>query len=132
LAFGLSQIHTAGLSGWRWIYIIEGAITMATAIVSWFFLVDFPQKAKFLNEKDRLRVIERLNEDRGDGEHDDITVEKILQYLSDWRIWCFGLMVFLFCCDVDDSSVQQLRRLMLYLTSHRTRSLSTFLTIESF
>lgn len=132
MAFGLSQIHTPSLRGWRWIYIVEGAITIATAIVSWFFLVDFPQKAKFLNEEDRLRVIERLNEDRGDGEHDDITGEKILRYLSDWRIWCFGLMVFPLYCDVDDSSVQQLRRLMLYLTLHRTHPLSTFLTVESF
>jgi MFS family permease len=81
------------LAGWRWIYIIEGAITIVAALVAWFFLVDFPQKAKFLTDNERVRVVERLNKDRGDGEHDEITAQKILHHLSDWKLWGFGLIV---------------------------------------
>jgi MFS family permease len=81
------------LAGWRWIYIIEGAITVVAALIAWFFLVDFPQKAKFLTDNERVRVIERLNKDRGDGDHDEITAQKILHHLSDWKLWGFGLIV---------------------------------------
>jgi MFS family permease len=93
LAYGLSRISTPSLAGWRWIYIIEGAITVAAALGAWFFLVDFPQKAKFLRDEERIRVVERLNKDRGDGEHDQITGSKILLHLSDWKLWGFALIV---------------------------------------
>lgn len=93
LAYGLSRISTPSLAGWRWIYIIEGAITVFAASVAWFFLVDFPQKAKFLRDEERVRVVERLNKDRGDGEHDQITGAKILLHLSDWKLWGFALIV---------------------------------------
>ena len=87
------QIHTAKVRGWRWIFIIEGAMTMLAGLVAWFFLVDFPQKASFLDDYEREHVIQRLNEDRGDGEHDQITTSKILQHLRDPKIWGFSLIV---------------------------------------
>lgn len=68
-------------------------MTIVVALVAWFFLVDFPQKAKFLSEDERARVVERLNKDRGDGEHDEITLQKILLHLSDWKLWGFALIV---------------------------------------
>jgi len=61
--------------------------------MAWFFLVDFPQKAKFLEEEERVHVVERLNKDRGDGDHDQITGRKILLHLSDWKLWGFALIV---------------------------------------
>ena len=94
LGFGLMQIHTPTLAGWRWIYIVEGAMTVTAGIVAWFFIVDFPQKAKFLHDYERERIIDRLNKDRGDAEHDQITRAKVLTHLSDWKLWVFGLMVF--------------------------------------
>jgi hypothetical protein len=93
LAYGLSQIHTDSLLGWRFIFIVEGSLTIAAAMVAWFFIADFPQKAKFLNEDERARAIERLNKDRGDGEHDQITFEKIIKHLMDWKLWGFALIV---------------------------------------
>lgn len=87
------QIHTTSIVGWRWIYIIEGAFTILAGLVAWFFLVDFPQQAKFLEEHERERVIERLNEDRGDGDHDGLSAAKIWKHLSDWKVWGFGLIV---------------------------------------
>ena len=87
------QINTPPLAGWRWIYIVEGAMTVIAGVVAWFFIVDFPQKAKFLHDYEREQIIERLNKDRGDGEHDQITPAKIFAHLSDWKLWAFGLTV---------------------------------------
>jgi hypothetical protein len=87
------QIQTPTLAGWRWIYIVEGLLTVTAGILAWFYIVDFPQKAKFLHDWERERIIERLNKDRGDGEHDEITYAKVVKHLSDWKIWVFALMV---------------------------------------
>ena len=87
------QIHTTHIAGWRWIYIIEGTFTLVAGIVTWFFLADFPQKATFLEEHERQQIIERLNKDRGDGDHDKLSASKIRKHLSDWKVWGFGLIV---------------------------------------
>ena len=42
-----------GMSAWRWLYIIEGAITVAMGIVVCFFLPDFPQTWKSLTAEQK-------------------------------------------------------------------------------
>src|SRR5947207_4149446 len=88
------RIKTKEIWGWRWIFIVEGAITMFVGVVAWFFLVDFPQRASFLDDYQRQRVIDRLNRDRGDGEHDQITREKIFLHLRDPKVWVFAFIVY--------------------------------------
>ncbi|KAL3480870.1 major facilitator superfamily domain-containing protein [Aspergillus californicus] len=86
---------THGLSGWRWIFIIEGAITVGVCTLGWFIIIDFPTKAEgFLSPEEKKFVIDRINDDRGDGEEDELTVKKILHHLKDWRLyfWAFNLM----------------------------------------
>jgi hypothetical protein len=83
------------LAGWRWIFIVEGAMTIVAAIVARFFIVNFPQLARFLTNDEKDRVIQRLNKDRGDGEHDQITFQKVVHYLLNWQLWAFGLIVYL-------------------------------------
>ncbi|KAE8838308.1 hypothetical protein HRS9139_02691 [Pyrenophora teres f. teres] len=47
LAYGLMQMDgTAGVRGWSWIFIIEGIITCVVAILAWFMILDFPDKAE--------------------------------------------------------------------------------------
>jgi hypothetical protein len=87
-------------------------MTIVAAIVAWFFIVDFPQKAKFLKEEERTHAIKRLNEDRGDGDHDQITYDKIKMHLSDWKVWGFSLMVRIWFSQSDGSSLVLLRPFM--------------------
>jgi predicted MFS family arabinose efflux permease len=89
------QIKFGRIWGWRWIFIVEGALTIAAGLVAWFFLVDFPQRASFLNEYQREQVIERLNKDRGDAEPDQITPEKVFTHLRDPKVWGFAFLVLL-------------------------------------
>jgi len=80
--------------------------------VSWFFLVDFPQKAKFLSQDERAWAIQRLNDDRGDGDHDGLTAAKIFQHLGDWKVWGFGLIVIISAKKADLSSLGLLCHIM--------------------
>ncbi|TFK29452.1 MFS general substrate transporter [Coprinopsis marcescibilis] len=105
LAYGLSFLDGRGkLEGWRWIFascrhsrltVVEGLITIFLAVVCFLFVPGFPEEAKFLDEKQRRFVLERINEDRGDALPDEITKEKVFKHLRDWTLWAYG---FIFMC----------------------------------
>ncbi|KAI4745505.1 MFS transporter [Aureobasidium sp. EXF-12298] len=54
-----------GLSAWRWLFIIEGAITITIALISFFILPNFPRTTKWLSEEERQLAVWRLQEDIG-------------------------------------------------------------------
>jgi hypothetical protein len=79
---------------WRWIFIIEGAITVVAGIGSWFIIVDFPDSDKntFLTIEERAFVKARLAEDRGPEEREKVTVKILARTAADWKPWAFSLM----------------------------------------
>ncbi|KAJ9105374.1 hypothetical protein QFC21_001743 [Naganishia friedmannii] len=92
ICYGFALVPKAGiLHTWRWIFFLFGIITIALGALGLLLIVDFPDKAKFLNEEERKFIIDRVNRDRGDGNADNLTGAKALKHLLDWRTWCFGL-----------------------------------------
>jgi len=106
LAYGIMQIGGKGLpvgtgtkvSAWRWIFIIEGALTMVLGIIAYWALVDFPDKAvnswKFLNEREAMFIIDRVNRDRGDAKPEPFSARKFFGAATDLKIWGFALIFF--------------------------------------
>lgn len=90
LSYGLTQIATEPeRGGWRYIFIIEGAITIAIAICMYFVVTDFPQSKgnKFLTPKEKEVVRRRVIADRGEFEAEKITW-KVLRYtFTRWHMW---------------------------------------------
>ncbi|RXW11710.1 hypothetical protein EST38_g14145, partial [Candolleomyces aberdarensis] len=85
LVYGLSLLDgKQGLAGWRWIFIVEGAITLFLAGVCFLFIPAFPEENTFLTKEQTELVVRRVNEDRGDALPDEITLKKVLTHLSDW------------------------------------------------
>lgn len=84
-------------AGWRWIFIVEGAITIVAAIAAYFIVVDFPgsKSNHFLTEEERAFVQARLVQDRGsEDEHAKINAAVVFHTMMDWKIWSFSLMYF--------------------------------------
>ncbi|KAG7444544.1 MFS general substrate transporter [Guyanagaster necrorhizus] len=81
-----------GLSGWSWIFIIEGLFTVFCALLAFLFLPDFPDKNRFLTPEQTDLVLKRVELDRGDSVPDEITFVKVKQVLGDWIIWAHALM----------------------------------------
>ncbi|KAI0400363.1 major facilitator superfamily domain-containing protein [Xylaria palmicola] len=99
LAFGLIHLEGAGgLRGWRWIFVIEGILTIILGVAGYWLLVDFPDSDrktwKFLSKKERDWVIRRVNADRGDAETPKFKLSKFLGAGLDWRLWSYGLIAF--------------------------------------
>ncbi|EMR71639.1 putative mfs transporter protein [Eutypa lata UCREL1] len=58
-AYGILQIK-GSVESWRLLFIIEGAPTVAFALLVFFFLPDSPGTAKFLTEEERANSVSRL------------------------------------------------------------------------
>ncbi|RPA87802.1 major facilitator superfamily transporter [Ascobolus immersus RN42] len=55
------NLHDArGIAGWRWLFIIEGAATVFTAIVAKFILLDFPSTSNHLTPRERQLATARI------------------------------------------------------------------------
>lgn len=93
LGYAFSLLNgTHGIAGWRWIFIIEGAFTVALGIIAAFLIVDFPDKNTFLTQRETQSVITRVNADRGDAVADTLTWAKAARHVVDWKVWSYGLL----------------------------------------
>lgn len=59
-----------GHAAWRWLFWIEGAITMAIAISAAFILPDLPHNARGFTEEERHVAQLRMSEDVGEADQD--------------------------------------------------------------
>lgn len=57
-----------GLRAWRWLFIIEGVITIFVAFFAYFALPNFPRTTSWLTESERQLAIWRLDEDIGEDD----------------------------------------------------------------
>ena len=54
-----------GHEAWRWIFYIEGSMTVAVALVAMFVLPDFPLTTKWLTPAERRLAELRMEDDAG-------------------------------------------------------------------
>ncbi|KAH7198483.1 major facilitator superfamily domain-containing protein [Fusarium flagelliforme] len=99
LAYGLMQLNgREGLTGWRWIFIIEGALTIALGVAGYWLLVDFPDSKRktwsFLGARERQWVVDRISRDRGDTEMPPFQLGKFLGGGADWKVWAYAMIFF--------------------------------------
>ena len=95
LAWVFSRIDVPNYSGWRWIFIIEGAITVVVALAAFFVLDEYPEKSKFLTQEERDTAIRLIAQDREEHNEEALTVRLVLQILCEWKIWVFASLYML-------------------------------------
>lgn len=89
------SIPLLALSGWRWLFIIEGSITVFIALCAVFILPDFPHNSSMLTEEERKLAMHRLAIDAGqsevEGSQGERPIDGIKQAIRDPIIWLFAL-----------------------------------------
>ncbi|KAH6696896.1 major facilitator superfamily protein, partial [Plectosphaerella plurivora] len=74
----LGNIPQAGmLVRWRWIFLIEGIITVFVGLDTWLFMPASAEQASFLTEEERKVAAQRIHEENKTGHEEDD--------LSPWR-----------------------------------------------
>ena len=92
-----------GISGWRWIFILQGIITVVIGLIGWYFIVDFPELAakpsktqkKFLEQDEVDFIVARIEQDRHDVVAEEFNLKKYLAGAMDLKVWGFAL-IFMF------------------------------------
>ncbi|KAI0347085.1 MFS general substrate transporter [Trametopsis cervina] len=83
-----------GHAAWRWLFYIEGALTMFVAIIAIFVLPDFPATTKGLTDIERRLAMRRMEEDVGVGDESETEVGQVQgmwMAFKDWRMWAMAL-----------------------------------------
>ncbi|KAF4820653.1 putative transporter [Colletotrichum siamense] len=107
LALGVLRMDgLSGYEGWRWLFIIEGILTMSISIWAWFMMAPSPTQTRapwrpngwFNDHEERVLVNRILRDDPSKGDMHNrqaITPKLLLQSLADWELWpiyIFGLI----------------------------------------
>ncbi|KAK0206439.1 sugar transporter [Desarmillaria ectypa] len=84
-----------GHAAWRWLFYIEGSLTVFVAFLAIFILPDFPATTKWLSPLERQLAIQRMEEDVGVGDQneteDGSPLGGLWLALTDWKIWWMSL-----------------------------------------
>lgn len=95
LAFGIQHMDgVAGLGGWRWIFILEGILTVCVGVTIPWLLPDSPSDASFLEQSEKDFILATLRQDVGVEGNSSTTANKdrfqwkhIKEVLLDWKIY---------------------------------------------
>lgn len=98
--YGLNQLDgKAGFEGWRWMYLVQGMISCVIGIVTYWWMVDFPENAGnsffFLDETEARIAVQRIQSDRGDVVLEPFEWSKVLTNFADPKLYGFACMYFL-------------------------------------
>jgi MFS family permease len=98
--YGLNRLDgRSGLEGWRWMFVVQGLCTCVIGIVTYWWMVDFPENShesfRFLTADEASIVSKRIQTDRGDLVAQDFSLGKVLVHAKDPKVWAFGSLFFM-------------------------------------
>ncbi|GME48186.1 MFS transporter [Neofusicoccum parvum] len=92
LAYGIGKMKgVGGLNGWRWIFIIEGLLTVVVSVFAYWFITNYPATAPFLTTKERTYVEARLTTDSDATAAETFNWAAVARCLKDPKCWLYGL-----------------------------------------
>jgi ACS family tartrate transporter-like MFS transporter len=85
----LSLDALLGISGWQWLFVVEGLPAVILGLLVWRWLPDSPSVAKWLNQNQKASLLEQLELDR--RESGSLQHASVRDVLSSPTIWMLGL-----------------------------------------
>ncbi|KAM3519510.1 hypothetical protein MY4038_009763 [Beauveria bassiana] len=86
----------ANLTGWRWIFLVQGLITVVLATVAYWLLTDFPDSDrptwKFLSNDELRWVVSRIQQGRGDSAMSKFELKKFVRSGLDLKMWAYAML----------------------------------------
>lgn len=73
----LMRVHWMGLSGWRWLLILEGVPAVLFGFITIFYLTDWPREAHWLQKDERDWIMDELEREKN--------AKKAVKSLTVWQ-----------------------------------------------
>ena len=106
IAYGVGHMNgMAGLTGWQWLFILEGIPSCLFAVVILTFLPDWPEGAKFLSTEEKTLAADRMRSCGSKGSDKAITWADTKSTLMDWRLYAHYLVSILLASPANDNAV---------------------------
>ncbi|KAL6358995.1 hypothetical protein LRP88_09193 [Fusarium phalaenopsidis] len=93
IAIGVFEMSgVAGLSGWRWLFILQGIITFVISVMSAWILPDEPINTRWLSEEERELAHSRVAADTVQIKTNTTTWAGLIDACRDPRLWVLIFM----------------------------------------
>lgn len=86
ISFGVFQINDRHVPGWKWLFIIEGGLTVIVAIVAFWWLPASPATAWFLTDEEKAAARARGLRDSSGKVGSEFSVR---ESFASWKTWKF-------------------------------------------
>lgn len=96
LAYGIGHMDgVCGMSGWRWILIIEGIPSVILGVVTFVALPNDAESAYFLTKEEKLLMEERHRREYGNtATSRQFSRVDMMRAFKDWKVWAFSFAQF--------------------------------------
>jgi actin cytoskeleton-regulatory complex protein SLA1 len=99
--FGPNQLDGhSRLRGWRWMFLVQGTMTMFIGLLTYFWMIDFPENSqnsfRFLRPEATFQAISRIDRDRQDAQAlGPFRLGDALIHFLDPELYAFCVLFFL-------------------------------------
>ncbi|GJD00133.1 Major facilitator superfamily transporter [Colletotrichum higginsianum IMI 349063] len=96
LAYAIGHMDgVEGLSGWRWIMVIEGLPTVVLGVITYFALPNDAATAYFLTDDEKAVMARRRAREYGNtSSAQEFSRDDMFKAFMDWKVWVFSIAQF--------------------------------------
>lgn len=99
MAYGLTQLHGPhGFSGWRWLFVVEGIMTVLLVPAFFWVFPKEPTTAWFLTEEEKRLMLARYEADPSWGHDEEFSIKECIKAFKDPKWYAFS--AYQFCVDI--------------------------------
>jgi len=92
LAWGIAHMrNVGGYAGWRWIFILEGLLTIIIAVAAYWFISNYPDTVSWLSKEERAFIQNRLRVDSDNTNDEQFRWADVWIACKDIKVWLYGL-----------------------------------------
>ncbi|KAK4549037.1 hypothetical protein LTR36_007493 [Oleoguttula mirabilis] len=87
LAYGVFQIQGGAIWSWKYLFVIEGSLSMAMAVIAFIFLPRSAAKANFLTADEKKLAYYRIQVDSSAIVEEKFQLREAVQIMKHWTSW---------------------------------------------